>query len=310
VTRAVQVRAHGSAPVLTEVDDPAHEAGASLVRITAAALGHLDRTIASGQFPSSPPLPYAPGVEGSGVVVASDTHAPGTPVWIRGAGVGVVRSGTCAELVSVPDDAVHPSPAGAEPLLAACFFSPATSALACVDDLGAVQPGERVAVTGAAGAVGSLVVQLALQAGAREVVGCVSREQRRPLVPIGARVVVGEPDGEPVDLLVDTIGGPGLAERLGRVRPGGRAVLVGYTAGTQLVLDLPTLMARDVALLPLNAVRRAPQAFARADDVLVRLSRGELTLRVERFALADADAAWDRLGSGRAAGRVVLVVGG
>lgn len=161
-------------------------------------------------------------------------------------------------------------------------------------------------MTGAAGAVGSLVVQLALLAGAAEVLACVSRPERVALVPSGARGVVGEPDGAPVDLLVDTVGGAALAGRLGRVAPGGRAVLVGYTAGTRVELELPLLMARDVALLPLNAVRRAPLAFARADALLTRLSSGELTLRVEPFGLDDVAAAWEHLSSGKAAGRVVL----
>lgn len=304
---AVQVTNWGSPPTVVHTPTPTRDPGTTLVRMYAAALGHLDRTIASGSFPQSPRLPYSPGVEGSGTVLQSAVHPVGAAVWIRGGGVGVAVSGTCGELVVVPDGAVHPSPPGADPLLAACFFSPATSAMAAVSDLGLLQAGERVAVTGAAGAVGSLAVQLALLAGAGEVIGCVSRPERVPLVPAGARAVVGEPDGESVDLLVDTIGGPGLADRLGRVRPGGRAVLLGYTAGTRVEIDLPLLMARDVALLPLNAVRRAPQAFQRAGALLTRLSTGELSLRVESFPLDQAAEAWAHLASGRAAGRVVLL---
>lgn len=301
---------HGSPPRVEEVPDPEPGPGETLVRVSGAALGHLDSTVAGGSFAMSPPLPYRPGVEGSGTVVRGGPHPPGTAVWLRGEGLGVTRDGTCGELVAAPDGAVHPSPPGADPVLAACFFSPATSALAAVDDLGRLVAGERVAVSGAAGSVGSLVVQLALQAGAAEVVGSVSRPERLADVPEGARAVVGEPDGPPVDLLVDTVGGAALAERLGGVRPGGRAVLVGYTAGTRVELDLPTLMARDVALLPLNAVRRAPQAFARADGLLARLSAGELVLPVEAYPLQDALAAWERLRSGLARGRVVLQAGG
>lgn len=302
----MRVPEHGRAPVLGQVPDPGPAPGQTLVRVGGAALGHLDRTVAGGAFPVSPPLPYTPGVEGSGTVLTGGPHPPGTAVWLRGGGLGTTRDGTCAEVVSVPDEAVHPSPEGADPVLAACFFSPATSAIACVDDLGRLVAGERVAVTGAAGSVGALVVQLALAAGAGEVIGVVSRADRLAQVPAGARAVVAELGPDPIDLLVDTVGGPALADRLGRVRPGGRAVLVGYTAGASLHLDLPTFLARDVALLPLNAVRRAPQAFARADRLLTRLSRGELVLPVEVFALEDMADAWERLGSGQARGRVVL----
>jgi len=54
------------------------------------------------------------------------------------------------------------------------------------------------------------------------------------------------------DLLVDTVGGPGLPGRLSSVRPGGRAVLVGYTAGTTVPLDLPALLRADVKTLPVE----------------------------------------------------------
>ena len=89
-------------------------------------------------------------------------------------------------------------------------------------------------MTGASGAVGSLVVQLALDAGAE---------------------VVTEA-GEQVTLLVDTVGGSVLAAALPGVAPGGRAVLVGYTAGNTLALDIAHFLQRDVALLPLNMFRR------------------------------------------------------
>ncbi len=307
--RAVRVHTFGAAPSVDLVDAPAGGPGLTTVQMTAASIAHLDRSVASGTFLSSPPLPYLPGAEGSGHVLTSSVHPIGALVWLRGAGLGVARDGTCAEVVAVPDGAVHVAPPAADPVLAACFFSPATTAAVAVHELGGLRPGERLAVTGAAGAVGSLVVQLGTEAGAAEVVGTVSRPERRAEVPPGARVLVGDlpPDGS-VDLLVDTIGGPGLPARLAAVRPGGRCVLVGYTAGAVVELDLPTLMQRDVALLPVNMIRRAPQAFGMADGLLMRLSNGELVLPTSPYPLAAVESAWQSLGDGSARGRVVLTL--
>ncbi len=307
--RAVRVHTFGAAPSVDLVDAPEGGPGLTIVRMTAASIAHLDRSVASGTFLSSPPLPYLPGAEGSGHVLASSVHPVGALVWLRGGGLGVARDGTCAEVVAVPDDSVHVAPPGADPLLAACFFSPATTASVAVHELGGLRPGERLAVTGAAGAVGSLVVQLGTEAGAAEVVGTVSRPERSATVPAGARVVVGDltPDGS-VDLLVDTIGGAGLAARLAAVRPGGRCVLVGYTAGSTVEIDLPTLMQRDVQLLPVNMIRRAPQAFGMADGLLMRLSNGELVLPMTRYPLDDVESAWHSLADGSARGRVVLTL--
>ena len=114
--------------------------------------------------------------------------------------------------------------------------------------------------------------------------------------------------GGPVDLLVDTVGGEGLARRLRALRPGGRAVLIGYTAGTTVPLDLTATIVGDVRLLPLNLVRRADRAAEVGDGLLRRLADGALTLGVERFDLADAATAWEHLASGAATGRVVLTV--
>ncbi|MDX6742401.1 quinone oxidoreductase family protein [Actinocorallia sp. A-T 12471] len=304
--RGLLVRRFGAPPEPSEgLTEPERAPGSSLVRMAAVTLGHLDRSVASGTFPRHPEPPYVPCGDGAGHIVESDAFPEGTLVWIRGAGLGVDRDGLAAELVAVPDEALHPAPDGTDPALAACFFSPATSAHLAVHELAGVGAGSRVLVTGAAGAVGSLAVQLARRAGA-EVTGLVSRPERAALVPEGTRVLHGDADDGPYDVLIETVGGPGLATRLDAVAPGGVAVVVGYTAGTKLELDLPSRCVHDVDLRFLNMIRRAPQAFALADGLLADLSGGGLSLRVDRRPLADAAAAWADLAAGRARGRVVL----
>jgi NADPH2:quinone reductase len=83
--------------------------------------------------------------------------------------------------------------------------------------------------------------------------------------------------------------------------------LVGYTAGTVVALDLPALLQADVRLLPVNLIRRAPEAAAAAPARLSDLS-GRLSLRIERYTLRNAPAALQRLASGQAAGRVALLM--
>ncbi|WP_433136231.1 quinone oxidoreductase family protein [Actinomadura nitritigenes] len=308
--RGLRISEFGRPPApAADLQAPEAGEGTTLVRVAAAALGHLDRSVGSGTFPHHPPLPYVPCGDGAGWVEESDRFPRGALVWLRGGGLGVARDGVAAEYAAVPDEAVHLAPEGADPVLVSCFFSPATSAWISVHDLAAVKEGQRVLVTGAAGAVGSLAVQIAAQAGA-EVTALVSRAERAALVPGGVRTLVGTVDSGPYDVLIETVGGPGLTGRLDAVRPGGVAVIVGYTAGARVELDLPSRCAHDVDLRFLNMIRRAPQAFALADELLVRLSAGELILRTDRYALAAAPVAWEALGAGRADGRVVLEVAG
>ncbi len=302
---------------------PSAPPGHTVVCLAAAALGHLDRSVASGTFPHHPELPYIPCGDGAGWVEESAAFPPGALVWLRGGGLGVTRDGLAASYAVAPDEAVHLAPLGADPVLAACFFSPATSAYLAVHELAGVRAGQRVLVTGAAGSVGSLAVQLAAQAGA-EVTGTVSRAGRAVFVPGGTTVLAGPdagsagpggpagsgdgPQPAPYDVLIDTVGGAALPGRLDAVAPGGVAVIVGYTAGTTVELDLPKRCLHDVELRFLNMIRRAPQAFELANGLLSRLSAGELTLRLERYPLQQAARAWTALASGAAAGRVVLEV--
>lgn len=313
--RAARFHAWGGAPVVEEVPEPVREPGQVLVEVQAAAVAHLDATVSGGEFGMRPALPYIGGVEGAGVVLEADPDgpAPGTQVLLRGAGLGVQRDGTWAERVSVPARAAMPLVRPLPPEIAATFFVPATTAYVAVHDVARLEKGEEAVVVGAAGAVGSMVVQQALAAGAR-VTGVVGRAERAAEVPEGASVLVSS-DQDAVSrlaadrgasLLVDTIGGPGLAERTRWIRPGGRAVVIGYTAGTRAQLDLPSWLLDDVSLLPVNMIRRERRAREIAIELVELLADGVLRLPVERFPLADAARVLELLGAGRVRGRAAL----
>jgi NADPH2:quinone reductase len=294
--------------------------------VEAAAIAHLDRTVAGGEFGIRPELPYVGGVEVAGVVVESDELAPGTRVMLRGGGLGLTRNGTWADYVVARTKHLSVLPEGMPAGLGATYFVPLTTAataLRVVGRLGAwpvegvsAPDDETVLVAGAAGAVGSVAVQLALRAGAT-VIGLVADDAQAARVPAGCRAVVaGDAQAyerlaaeRPLSLLVDTLGGPGLNERMSWVRPGGRAVSIGYVAGERVELDLPNWLLQDVALLPVNMIRRTEDARALAEELAPLLVSGELSLGVETFALHEAARVLDLVGAGRVAGRAVLVPG-
>lgn len=287
--KAVRMAGFGAAPVLEELPDPQPRAGRTLVRMAAATVGHIDRTVWSGAFLRHPPLPYVPGVEAAGTVVAGGRYAPGQRVWVRGSGLGTTENGTWCELIDAPDEALGLLPDGIDMALGSAFFSPCTSAWVALHEVARLQPGERVLVTGATGAVGSMTVQLARDAGA------------------AVLTQVDEAARQPVDLLIDTVGGPVLEAALPGVAPGGRAVLVGYTAGNTLPLNLAHFLQRDVALLPLNMFRREAAGRAAVPELLARLADGRLKLEVRRFGLAEAATALEWIAQRGHRGRAVLV---
>ena len=325
--QAVRVHEWGAAPRVDEIPVPVPEAEESLVRVEAAAVAHLDQTVAGGDFGVKPQLPYVGGVEGAGVVVESDMLAPGTRVMLRGGGLGLTRDGTWAEYVTTGSRHLSVLPEGMPAELGATYFVPlstAATALQAIGRLGAwpmgetaAAPDEVVVVAGAAGAVGSMVVQLAARAGAR-VIGLVADDEQAARLPAGVRAVVHGDESSfaelaqdrPASLLVDTLGGTGLGERMGWVRPGGRAVSIGYVTGPELTLDLPNWLLQDVALLPVNMIRRGQDARGLVADLAPLLVTGELTLGVQSFRFDQAELALDMVASGRVPGRAVFLPGG
>jgi len=290
--KAVRIHGFDVVPVLEDVADPVPRLGRSIVRMQAATVGHIDRTVWRGSFLRHPPFPYTPGVEAAGIVVASERYAAGQRVWLRGSGLGTLFDGTWCEQIDAPDEALGLLPDAITMALGSAFFSPTTSAWVALHEVAKLQPGEQVLVTGASGAVGSLVMQLARDA------GC----DATAVDPLA-----DSPPPASADLLVDTVGGSVLSSVLPCVRPGGRAVLIGYTAGPTLALDIAHFLQRDVALLPLNMFRREAAGRVMVPELLARLADGRLQLEVQPFALADAALALDWIAQRGHRGRAVLV---
>ena len=290
--KAIRIHGFDAVPVLEDLPGPVPRPGRTTVRMQAATVGHIDRTVWRGSFLRHPPLPYTPGVEAAGIVIASGRFAAGARVWLRGSGLGTLFDGTWCEQIDAPDEALGLLPDALPMAVGAAFFSPTTSAWVALHEVAKLQAGEQVLVTGASGAVGSLAVQLARE------LGCTVRA----VDPDAAA-----PPPASADLLIDTVGGAVLSAALPAVRPGGRAVLIGYTAGPTLQLDIAHFLQRDVALLPLNMFRREAAGRAAAPELLARLADGRLHLEVRSFALADAAVALEWIAQRGHRGRAVLV---
>ena len=300
---ALRVHALGELPRVEEIPVPRPGEGEALVRMTASVVGHHDLGVVAGTLPHAPP-PFTPGLEGAGVVAAVGEGVPegelpvATPVRVVARGQA---GGTWAEYVAAPVRALVPVPAGLDPAVAAACGTVSAAAWAALERAG-LGEGESLGVTGATGAVGSLVVQLARRRGVARVVAWT----RSPAaLPHGVEVAGDDGPAEPVDALVDTVGGELLPRRLHAVRPGGRAVLVGYTAGERVSIELPELMVADVALLPLNMMRfRVPREVA--VGLVDEFAAGRLALATDVVGLDGLDGAIERLRAGRVTGRVVL----
>jgi NADPH2:quinone reductase len=307
--RAVGVIEFGGPEALRVVDVPDEPLGAGEVRlrVAAATVNPTDTYARSGAYAGRDPVkqpPWVPGMDAAGVVVevgeGVDHVAPGDTV--MGIVVPTGAHGGYRENLVLPGDSVVRVPAGADAVAASTLpMNGLTARLAL--DLMALQPGQVLAVTGAAGAFGGYVVQLA-KADGLTVVADASEADEELVRGLGADVVVRRgdvadrirahfPDG--VDGLAD--GAVQDALVLPAVKDGGAVATVrGYRGDGQRGLRMfPTL------------VRRIAQDRAALDRLRQQAEDGVLTLRVaETFPAEKAAEAHRKLEAGGVRGRLVL----
>jgi NADPH2:quinone reductase len=322
--RAAVVHQHDQAPEPTEHKDPVRAPGHTLVRMTAAAVNPIDVTIASGKHPlGRPVLPYVPGVEGAGVVVESDTLAPGARVRVQVPG-GLV-DGTLAELVVAADAACLPIPDGVDDDQAAALGAVGISALVALEDVAALRAGESVLVLGATGALGQMFVQLAQAIGAQPVIAAGRNAERLESM---ARAALGAPDatilldpadpegfkrqlaeaGGPVDVVLDSLWGPYAMPALSGLKFRGRYVNLGQSAGAEASVDSGLLRHQWISLAGLSgaaiSLDRARAAFAHLTQLAVA---GRVSLPTRVYKLDDVALAWQAQTAGSSPGAKLIV---
>jgi len=290
--------------------------GEALVEMRVAAVTQLDRTVLAGKLPQQLQPPFVPGSEGAGVVLSSDTYPAGTEVVIRGGGVGVSRPGTWGRLAVVPDGSLHPLPDGLEPAAAVAMLASALTAHTAVRRVGAVVAGETVVVTGATGLVGRLCAAVARAAGASKVIGLArAGESVDVLSGLVDQIVRVDELGQVgrelqwCDAAIDTVGGPVTSGVMSHITPGGRVVVLGYTAGDFATLDLHQLIGRDLRVLPVNMQRTSIEPGTVA-QVLADIAPAALHPEVVMVPAAEVEDALDLLGAATADRRVLLDLSG
>lgn len=182
-----------------------------------------------------------------------------------------------------------------------------------VCEAGAVGDGDSVLVTAAASAIGSLAVQYARARGAARVVAAVSSARKAAFSrDCGADEVVLYTDeswGEPVDVVLDGVGGDLLSPAVRALTPAGRLVVFGSGGG---VIDAYELLARGASAtgFQMAAIARGkPGLYARwRDELWADYGLGRLHLRVHaQIPLAEAARAHEIIESRSNLGKVVLV---
>ena len=308
--RAVGVTEFGGPEALQVIELPEPQAGPGemRIRVRAAAVNPTDTLIRSGARARQPQdvPPYVPGMDVAGVL---DQIGEGVSTGLR-AGERVMAivvpsgsHGAYSEFVVVPAGSVARAPAGATDAEAATLPMNGLTVRLALDVLD-LAPGQTLAVSGAAGAVGGYAVELGKAAGLRVIADAAPGDEQLVkelgadvVVPrgddFGARVRAVAPDG--VDAVIDAALLDQLA--LPAVRDGGQVATVRGFRGTQ---------ERGTTCHPV-LVRSYAREQAKLDQLRQLAEDGQLTLRVAATLPADQAAeAHRRLKAGGVRGRLVL----
>jgi NADPH2:quinone reductase len=318
----VQLRAPGGVDQLegAEVVVPAPGTGEILVRQTAIGVNFIDIYLRTGLYPLSA-LPAVLGIEGAGVVAAVGADVAGLRVGDRVAYAGAI--GAYATERVLPAWRAVLLPPTITDAAAASALARGMTAHMLMTRVHAVGPDTVALVHGAAGGLGSLLVQWAKRAGAT-VIGSVGSASKAALareagcdhVIVGrdidlAAEIAGLTGGRGVDVAYDGIGGTMLRKTLACVRPFGTVASIGQVAGPIPPLDVEELGPRRSLIFArpsVMAYMSEPATYQRAAvEVTKTMADGLLPTIGQTYPLAEAARAQGDLEAGRTTGSVLLL---
>jgi NADPH2:quinone reductase len=305
-----------------EQPDPEPGPGEVAVAVEAAGVNFVDGLFVAGQYQIKPSLPFVPGSEVAGHVVAVGPDVGGLALGDRVlASVGL---GGFASRVVVPATAAIVLPEGLDAPRAATFTQSYSTSLFALRDRAHAAPGETVLVLGAGGGVGLAAIGVARALGCRVLGVASSADKREAALAAGAEAVV-DPAAEPlkeaarawaggtgVDLVVDPVGGPLAEQSLRALGDRGRYLVIGFASGDIPSVPLNQVLLRNRTVLGIDwgiwAMTHPAEQRALLDNLLEMVAAGSLDpVHPAEYPLENVARALEDLLGRRAVGKIALV---
>jgi NADPH:quinone reductase len=325
--RAIVVAELGGPSVLrpAEHPDPVAGPGQVIVKVAAAGVNFRDIYERTGLGAYATPMPYVPGAEGAGTVVAVGPGVTDVPV---GSVVAWWNApGSYAELVAVRAADAVPVPAGVDAKTAAAVILQGLTAHYLCHSTYPVTSGTVTVVHAAAGGVGLLLTQMIKRLGGVVVAttsgpGGAGGLKAELATGAGAdhvatyeefvSVVREVTAGRGADVVYDGVGAATFEDSLLSLRPRGLMALYGAASGPVPPLDPQRLNSGGSLFLTRptlhHYVADRAELLGRADDLFSWIARGQLGVRIGgEYPLADAARAQEDLAARRTTGKLLLV---
>jgi NADPH:quinone reductase len=312
--KALQFKKYGRPSVirLAELGVPELRPGQALVELHAAAVNPSDVKNIAGAFHAT--LARVPGRDYAGVVAIGDGWE-GKEVWGSGPGLGVTRDGTHAQYVIVDIDSLSEKPAKLSMAEAAAVGIPYLTAWSALVDAAQIQAGEKLLVTGAAGAVGQAAIQIAHWKGAQVVGADIvdSASDADAFINVKGKDLAIEArawaDWKGLDLVFDCVGGPMFESCLKSLRIGGRQVAITSVGDGRVTFDLRDFYHKRLRLIGVDSLGlTGPQIATTMNSLRPGFEGGHLRPpQVRTWPLEQAVDAYTAVQAGRSGKKQVLV---
>lgn len=307
---------------LAEVPDPAPGPRQLVVKVLASPANFPDALMCRGLYQVKPELPFTPGVELCGEVVALGSEVDGFKLGDRVVGAGVMPAGGFAELAVMAVATTFPAPTSLDDAQAASLYIGYQTGWFGLHRRAGLRAGETLLVHAAAGGVGSAAIQLGKAAGAR-VIGVVGGSDKAEVArQLGADIVVDRhredfvevvkaaTSGRGADVVYDPVGGDTYHRSTKCIAFEGRILVVGFAGGDIQSAALNHALVKNYSIVGLHwglYNLRDPAAVQVCHRDLTDLAtQGQIEPLVsERLSLDALAAGVQRLADGVTVGRVV-----
>jgi NADPH:quinone reductase-like Zn-dependent oxidoreductase len=307
--KAVRFHEFGGPEVLRyeDAEQPVAGAGQVLIRVAGSAFNSADNGIRGGTLPFPVSLPHVPGYDVSGTIAALGDGV--TNLQVGDAVVGFLpmgADGSAAEYVVAPAEIIVKAPSSIDLADAAALPSVALTAWQALFDLGGLQSGQRVLISGAGGAVGGYAIQLAKRAGAF-VIATASPRSHDSVTAAGADQVIDHTSSTVLESVTDQVD---VLLNLAPISPDDFAALVplvrdgGIVVATTAWMTTPGDESRGVRTAGVFVEPKVDELT----QLVALVDSGELTVDVaQRVPLSELPAIHTKAAAGELHGKIVAV---
>ena len=322
--RAILCKQYGPPQTLTveNLSSPVPGPNQVLIRVCAAGVNFPDTLIIQNLYQFKPPLPFSPGGEFSGDIIALGAEVSHLKIGQRV--TAFTGWGAFAEEVAADADRVMPIPDNMPFDLAACFVMTYGTSYHALKDRAGLKSGESLLVLGAAGGVGLAAVEIGKTMGARVIAAASSDAKLEVCRQHGADEVINYDTenlrerikaltgGKGVDVVYDPVGGAYSEPALRSIAWRGRFLVVGFAAGTIPSIPLNLALLKGLSICGVfwgEFIKREPQGNARdLAELLALLQAGKITPLISaRYSFDQVAEALNSVLERKAVGKIVLI---